>query len=230
MRLPITDVRAQICIWILVIDILLEAELNVTNDLPSPKRVISCYSRTSFYQTVQDNGPTGTIRLTQQEPLWLSLWGSPLCGVKEGTRSFTVTQTCKMSGMFKHVWVHRHSISMCSISCNLGLIKWFQMCCWEHRSCLYHRHGVRLPLHVWLCVCLSLSDCFTVAWALCQSFTELWSCSQLRPLTSQFEAEPTTDRRHLRHQWERRARLWREGCEVAQANQTNVRAIQDSAG
>lgn len=44
------------------------------------------------------------------------------------------------------------------------------------------------------CVCVFfLSSLTALAWALCQSSSELRSCSQLRPLTSQFEAEPTAD-------------------------------------
>ncbi len=85
---------------------------------------------------------------------------------------------------------------LCRTSMESGSHTWFQMCDWEHQCFVYHRQGVRRPLHVCECVCLCVCVCVcltAVAWALCQSSTELWSCSQLCPLTSQFEAQPTTD-------------------------------------
>ncbi len=61
----------QICTYTytqLAIDIPLNAKLNVPNYLPSPEDAISSFNNTSFYQTTQDNGPSGAISLTHQEP------------------------------------------------------------------------------------------------------------------------------------------------------------------
>ncbi|TMS05751.1 Membrane-associated guanylate kinase, WW and PDZ domain-containing protein 2 [Larimichthys crocea] len=69
-------------------------------------------SITSFYQTTQDNGPTGTISLTHQEPLTLCVCLS-LCRVNKRTRSFRVTQMCKVSEMLKHV---------CNLACTHDFI------------------------------------------------------------------------------------------------------------
>lgn len=77
MRLPThinasSHVHTHICIHIytqLAKDIILNAELNVPNYNPSPKDAISSFNLISFYQTTQDNGPTGTISLTHQEAL-----------------------------------------------------------------------------------------------------------------------------------------------------------------
>lgn len=112
------DTQLQsISFWI---DILLDARLNVADYPPTPSplppKMPSPHKLTSFCQTTQDNNPTGAISLTHQEALRLSPCLSLLCRVKEGTRSFTVTQMCKMSGMFKHVRVLRWRIFVQSIS------------------------------------------------------------------------------------------------------------------
>lgn len=108
------DTQLQsISFWI---DILLDARLNVADYPHLPPKTPSPHKLTSFCQTTQDNNPTGAISLTHQEALRLAPCLSLLCRVKEGTRSFTVTQMCKMSEMFKHIWVLRWRIFVQSIS------------------------------------------------------------------------------------------------------------------
>ena len=126
----------------LAIDILQSAELNLPNDVLPPKLPYPPTSPVSIKQ-LKGNSPTGTIRLTHQEPLWLCVCRSPHCRVKKRTRSFTVTQMCKMSGTFKHVCVHRCMISVQNIS-EMKLARMFS---WESISALCSTDRV-LDLHL----------------------------------------------------------------------------------
>lgn len=67
----------------LAVDILLNAELNVTNCLPSPKDAISSFNLAHSCQTPQGNWSVGTTGLTQQEALWLSVYLYSLQGERK---------------------------------------------------------------------------------------------------------------------------------------------------
>ena len=182
----------------LTLEIILNAELNLTNYPLFSKDAISFFILTRFFQTAQDNSPTGAIILTHQTLCWLFVCLSPLCRVRERTRSFTMVLKCKMSEILTYVLrvgfmsIAEYQWSVCwpcdfrrvteSIVaiCNTDMVSDLRRMC----DC------------VCVCSCVFVSDSFTVAWALCQSSTELWSCSQLHPLTPQLKAEPTTDQRH----------------------------------